>query len=122
MELKKLDKVFSEYIRRRYADENGYVKCATCPTELHWKQMDCGHFRVRANISTRWDEHNAAQQCRKCNGYENGRYEDIAAYLINKFGSCAIVDVIDKSRTAWKPMQYEIDELTEYYKNKLKGI
>ena len=42
MYLKKLDKIFSEYIRKRDADENGYVKCCTCPTVEHWKEMDCG--------------------------------------------------------------------------------
>ena len=122
MELKKLDKVFSEYIRRRYADEDGMVKCATCLTELHWKQLDCGHFRVRANISTRWDEYNAAQQCRRCNGSEDGMYDDMWFYLVSKFVIAEMAKVIGRSRTAWKPMQYEIDKLTEYYKNKLKGI
>ena len=122
MNLKKPDDTFSIYIRMRYADDNGYVKCATCPTVLHWKQMDCGHFRLRANLSTRWNEHNAAQQCRLCNGSEDGEYYDMMYYLVQKFGAEIIEDVISKSRTEWKPMQYEIDELTEYYKEKIANL
>ena len=42
--IKKLDTVFSLYIRQRYADKNGMVKCCTCSTVKHWKEMDCGLF------------------------------------------------------------------------------
>jgi len=122
MNLKKPDDTFSIYIRMRYADDNGYVKCATCPTVSHWKQMDCGHLRLRANLSTRWNEHNAAQQCRLCNGSKDGKYGEMARYLIAKFGIDAIEYVISKSRTEQKPMQYEIDELTEYYKEKIANL
>lgn len=122
MNLKKLDKVFSIYIRRRFADELGFVKCATCPDVSHWSQIDCGHFRLRGNLAVRWDEHDAAQQCRICNGPGEGEYVKMKAYLISKFGEEAIDDVIVKSRTTWKPMQFEIDELIEHFKSKLKEL
>jgi len=31
----KADKVFSEYIRRRYADDNGVTECFTCGKNDH---------------------------------------------------------------------------------------
>ena len=121
MNLTKLDKAFSTYIRMRDVDDNGMVKCCTCPTVLHWKRMDCGHFRKRANLSTRWNEFNAANQCRICNGSEDGEYDKMELHLIRKFGAKVMCGVIEKSHTTWKPMQYEIDELTEYYKDKIKS-
>ena len=42
--VKKLDKVFSEYIRQKYADSFGMVSCFTCDARKHWKDMQNGHF------------------------------------------------------------------------------
>ena len=41
--VKKLDAVFSIYIRRRFA-VNDIAKCVTCGKEDHWKSLQCGHF------------------------------------------------------------------------------
>ena len=122
MNLTKLDTIFSIYIRRRDADENGYVKCCTCPTVKHWKEMDCGHFRKRGNLSTRWNERNAAVQCEICNRHKDGEYDKMQNYLMLKFGVGAIFKVIEKSHTECKLMQFEIDELTEHFKSKIKEL
>ena len=84
MELKKLDKVFSEYIRRRDADDNGYVKCCTCPTVSHWKEMDCGHYYRRSFMSIRWDEMNAHDQCKNCNRLGDGENFKYQLFMIRK--------------------------------------
>ena len=46
--IKKLDNVFSQYIRRRFA-VNGVTKCVTCGKEDFWKggEMQAGHFISR---------------------------------------------------------------------------
>ena len=41
--IKKLDNVFSQYIRRKDAI-NDIAKCITCGVERHWKELQCGHF------------------------------------------------------------------------------
>ena len=61
-----LDKAFSEYIRRRYANDKGLVYCYTCGKQDHWKNMDCGHFMKRGYFPTRWDELNCRCQCQFC--------------------------------------------------------
>ena len=66
---KKLDVLFSQYIRRRNADHLGRVKCFTCGVEKHWKEQQAGHFQSRSHHSTRWDEVNVQVQCVKCNMY-----------------------------------------------------
>tara|TARA_R100001230_G_C5647745_1_gene153168 strand:- start:98 stop:490 length:393 start_codon:yes stop_codon:yes gene_type:complete len=70
--IKKLDKVFSEYIRRRTADQKGYVECFTCGKRDHWKKMQCGHFQSRKHYSTRWNEDNCQVQCVGCNMFKSG--------------------------------------------------
>tara|TARA_R100001443_G_scaffold107677_1_gene117649 strand:+ start:1544 stop:1936 length:393 start_codon:yes stop_codon:yes gene_type:complete len=70
--IKKLDKVFSEYIRRRTADQKGYVECFTCGKKDHWKKMQCGHFQSRKHYSTRWNEDNCQVQCVGCNMFKSG--------------------------------------------------
>lgn len=122
MNLTKLDTIFSIYIRRRDADENGLVKCVTCPTVLHWKDMDCGHFRKRDNLSTRWNEQNSAAQCERCNRYKDGEYDKMKLYLFWKYGAKVVLELIRKSHKEWKPMQFEIDELTEHFKSKIKEL
>ncbi len=37
-----LDRIFSEYIRRRDSDENGIGRCISCGKMVHWKEADCG--------------------------------------------------------------------------------
>ena len=45
---KKLDVLFSQYIRRRNADHLGRVKCFTCGVEKHWKSNKLDTFKVEA--------------------------------------------------------------------------
>lgn len=36
----KLDRIFSEYIRLRDADNNGYIRCISCGKIVFWKDTD----------------------------------------------------------------------------------
>ena len=55
--VKKLDSIFSQYIRQRNVIGDG-AKCFTCGKIDHWKHLQCGHFQSRRFYSTRWDETN----------------------------------------------------------------
>ena len=57
--VKKLDAIFSQYIRLKDADHNGNVTCFTCGKVEHYKKgMQCGHFQSRKHLATRFDEEN----------------------------------------------------------------
>lgn len=75
----KLDKIFSELVRRSRADSGGFVACYTCATVKHWKQMHAGHYLSRRNKTTRWHHDNARPQCPGCNrfGTVNGPGESV---------------------------------------------
>lgn len=78
-------KLFSEYIRRKYADENGMVKCCTCDHFAHWKQMQAGHFIPGRCNSILFEENGVHPQCRKCN-YNEGNGPEYYVFMLNKYG------------------------------------
>jgi len=122
MNFTKLDKVFSEYIRRKNADEYGRVKCCTCNTWLHWKEIDNGHFIPRQHLITRWNEFNCSPQCELCNRYRDGNITKYELFLKEKYGEGFPDTLRQLSRQAIKITQVEIDELTEFYKQKIKEL
>jgi hypothetical protein len=65
----KADKLASLHVRQKAADENGMVKCVSCPTILHWKEMHSAHFIGRSKKATRWLEENQHPACPSCNVY-----------------------------------------------------
>ena len=73
--IKKLDKVFSEYVRKKHANKLGYVKCYTCDKKAYWKGegMQNGHFISRSSRALRWDEDNCRPQCYACNCMKYGQ-------------------------------------------------
>ena len=60
--IRKLDKLFSEYMRKRDTDVNGYGLCCTCAKRIHYKEGHCGHFMSRRHYATRWDPENVNLQ------------------------------------------------------------
>lgn len=84
--IRKLDDLFSEYIRIRNCDEEGNVKCITCGDGHHWTDVDCGHFVKRGNMTTRWHIQNSGEQCRLCNSTHDGKEDDHAEYIDRTYG------------------------------------
>ena len=71
--VKKLDNIFSQYIRLSNS-KNGNCTCVTCGKVGDWKNggMQAGHFMSRKHYSTRWDERNVKPQCAGCNVFRYG--------------------------------------------------
>lgn len=86
MKIDKADKWFSIYIRILGADENGFCTCVTCGLKRFWKYIDCGHWIKRQHQITRYNEKNSAPQCKRCNGFEQGKDSEFEKYIINKYG------------------------------------
>lgn len=122
MHFKKLDNVFSKYVRLKEADEFGNVKCCTCPTIEHWKEMDCGHFMPRGNFSVRWNEFNCHPQCKICNQINNGEPIKYEKFINNTYGANAADIMRQQARKVRKFTQGEIDELIKYYQDKIKEL
>ena len=89
---KKLDIIFSRYIRQR---DKG--QCYTCPKKDDPKYMQCGHFNPRQYFSTRWDERNNHCQCYACNILYNGQPSRYAQHLMQDYGK-NIINELEKDR------------------------
>ena len=83
---KKLDTIFSTYIRLKYADEDLNVKCFTCDKVYHYKKIQNGHFYSRSILSLRWDEQNCRPQCYGCNIARSGNYIEYYKRLEKEIG------------------------------------
>jgi hypothetical protein len=116
MKYSKADSAFSDFIRLRFSDERGYVKCCTCDTVRHWKEMDCGHFRARRHLSTRWHAQNAHAQCRFCNSEKQGNLEEYAFFLIDRYGNDIISYLTNLSQESERYMQWQITQYENYYR------
>ena len=117
---KKLWKVFSEYIRLRDSDENGYGKCITCSRIKYWKEADCGHGIGRQHKAVKYNEKNNHLQCKHCNGFEGGKRE-IYKQRINEMygaGTWELLELAAKQPFKWS--QFEVDALERYYKEQVK--
>ena len=119
---KKLDILFSQYIRRRNADHLGRVKCFTCGVEKHWKEQQAGHFQSRSHHSTRWDEVNVQVQCVKCNMYRQGEQYKFGMYLDQKFGDGTAEELEYRAKTIVKLNRVDYEEAIERYKQKIREL
>lgn len=114
---KKLDKVFSKYIRQKYADKNGMVKCYTCSTVKHWKEIQNGHWIPRNNLATRFSEDNCRPQCVACNLFQKGMPDVFAVNLIQEG-----VDIVVLQQTRYSVFKLDrqrYEEKIAFYEDKL---
>ena len=110
----KLDKVFSEYVRKR----DGYKSVVSGSTD----NPTNGHLFSRIAYSTRWDELN----CHCQTWAENYRHEfdpyPYTQWFIKKYGQDAYDDLHRKFSTPVKIKNYELEEMIKLYQGKIKEL
>jgi len=114
--IKKLDKIFSLYIRQRYA-KNEIAQCFTCGKKDHYKKLQCGHFQSRKYYSTRWDEINCQVQCAGCNVFKYGEQYKFSVNLDAKYGEGTAERLSIKAQQIIKLSNFEIEDMIKRYKN-----
>ena len=119
--IKKLDSVFSLYIRRRHA-KNDIAQCYTCGKKDHYKKLQNGHFMSRKSYATRWDETNCQVQCVKCNMFEQGMSYVFGLNLNKQFGEGTAEALLKKSKEILKLSNDEVVSLITKYENKLNNL
>jgi hypothetical protein len=84
----KLDKLFSEYVRKRDSDHRGLCKCISCGKEApaFGGSMHAGHLFSRRYLSIRFDPKNVNSQCSYCNTFLNGNQIKAARGVERKWG------------------------------------
>lgn len=126
--IRKLDTVFSLYIRLRDAMPNGYVRCISCGRIKPFEDVDCGHFFSRTHMATRFDEDNCNAECRFCNRMSADHIISYQKNLVSKIGQQRYDRLNIKAHTTCHWLDSELEEKIRYYKEKvsqlssLKGI
>ena len=118
--VKKLDVVFSQYVRLSNADNRGYCTCVTCGKQGHWKTggIQAGHFLSRKHYSIRWSLDNVKPQCVACNVYRAGEQYKYSLYLGNNLAE----ELYQKSKEITKFTNVELEEMIEKYSTLLKKL
>ena len=114
--VKKLDTIFSQYIRKKNSI-NGNSICFTCGKIDQWKKLQNGHFQSRRHYSTRWNETNCQVQCAGCNVFKYGEQFKFALELDNKYGSGTAQELHIKAQKQIKFQTFELLEMIKYYQD-----
>lgn len=118
---RKLDKVFSEFIRLRDSKPYGhkFFRCISCGQIKAYEQMDAGHFVSRIHKATRWDEENVNGECRACNRMSADHIIWYQRNLEQKIGRDRVDMLIARGRQTKKWSAWELETLIEYYKKEV---
>lgn len=119
---KKLDIIFSQYVRVKNMNEDELVKCFTCDSVRHYKKMHNGHFQVRQHMATRFDELNCQPQCPSCNTFHEGEQFKFAQELDKKFGRGVAQELQTRAMTTVKLDVHWYEQMIEKYRTKLVDL
>lgn len=119
---RKLDELWSQYIRKVEAHPDGRCTCVSCGQSAYWKDMDCGHFISRNHNHGRYLRENCHAQCKKCNRFREGNKAGYATYLIRTYGP----DIIERlNQLQYQVRRFTVAELQEqvrWVKDELKRL
>lgn len=119
--VKKLDALFSQYIRKKNAVDE-IARCFTCGKTDHWKKLQNGHFQSRRHYSTRWDEINCQVQCAGCNVFKYGEQYVFGNKLDQKFGSGTARRLHIKAQKIIKFTNSDLEDLIKRYKDFVESM
>lgn len=120
---KKAWKVLSMYVRKRDADEGGFVGCYTCGAPIHHKlEAQAGHAIPGRTGAVLLDVDIIRPQCRRCNVFMGGRYEIFAAKLIRENGLEWFEQKLEGARRVVKLTRADLEDFIQNYKQKLEAL
>ncbi len=114
--IKKLDNIFSKYIRLRKA-KNQYATCVTCGKVDHWTKLQAGHFISRRHYATRWDTTNVQVQCSGCNVFKYGEQYKFSLWLDKNIATGTSEQLLLKSQNIVKYTNDQLQQKIGYYNN-----
>lgn len=121
----KADTLMSEYIRRKYSDEHGYVKCVSCGRIFRWQEVDCGHFIPKSRgAAIRYVEENVHPECRGCNRFDEGHLIGYTLYMLDMYSKSGIEELKADARKVLTPSQKRslVEEAISYYSKRLDEL
>lgn len=122
----KLWKTFSIFIRVRDTQlgDDGVRRghCISCPKPLELTEGDAGHFIKSTYLMHRYDERNVHLQCRYCNRFLDGNQAEYMRAMERIYGREAVDLMLDTKHQPRPYKAWELQDLREVYKLKIKEI
>jgi len=116
---------FSLYIRKRDSirttGREGEARCVTCGKVYASSGQGClqaGHFIPGRHLSILFDERNCHAQCYNCNIRLKGNWPEYYAYMLARYGSRVIEELMAKNRQTVSMMPHELLALAESFRAK----
>lgn len=120
---KKLDIVFSRYVRLRDAlkttGSNDNLLCYTCDKLTPYSESQNMHFVSRRHKGLRWTEDNCKWGCAYCNVILKGNYIEYVRRMQKEYGIEFVDQLIAFSKTPYKVTREELQNKIEYYEHKI---
>jgi len=120
---RKLDWIFSEYIRRKYSDENWMITCISCEKVIHWKESHNCHWLPRGKKQYRFDQDNCRPWCAWCNTFNQEKH--IRVFTIKQIArlGAETVDIMnDNTKYVYRQGKTELRALIEEFTTKLNNL
>ena len=105
-------------VRLKAADSNGMVKCWTCDTVKHWKEMQGGHFIERGKTATKMLEENIHPQCPSCNQWGMKKASTVLLYrreMVAWYGEDFVSWLENESKKSIRHTRQELQALIADY-------
>lgn len=125
---KRLDDIFSLYIRYKYCNNEGLVQCYTCGVHKPVRGglingIHLGHYWSRKETSTRWCEDNTRPQCYRCNCKNPSQALPIFGQRLRKELGDNAFDLLEiKAKSTYKLTTFEYQVYIDQYTEKVNEL
>ena len=119
---KKLDSIFSRWVRFSAADSRGMVKCFTCDYIEFVKKLQNGHYVPRQHVMTRFLPDNCRPQCFICNMRYGGRPQEFRERLIEELGEERVVEVEQLRHSRESLDRFALEAMIKDYNGRLAEL
>ena len=116
-----LDRYCSLIVRISASNQFGIAECYTCGKRIPWKYGDCGHYRSRQHLQSRFDiDKNLRICCQSCNRLLHGNLVKYRQHLVREIGEEAVREV--ETRPTRKISTPELQEMLDEMKTRYKKL
>lgn len=119
---KRLDMVFSAYVRLRDAMYGGNTVCISCGRVLPFEQMQAGHYYSRRCMSTRWDADNVHSECSICNCHDSNHLKGYTVNLLSKIGEVRFNRLAELHNQERKWCDAELEDMIRHYTAEVRRL
>ena len=118
--IKRLDNLFSEYIRKRAMKLVGGCQRCRAP-KRDYKELQTAHFHSRRKYSVRWDERNAVGLCGGCHMYLDSHIDEKQRFARTILGEEYMrLYMLAEMTVGNSPTDYQLLEI--YYRQAIKEL